>query len=819
MLLSLVMTVAAINFCCAQDCLYIVGNLTDWKYPHTTNAEFYEKFKLQKVDEYQGYPIFQGAFDVSSLYEAPVFRFYTDLQGWETNSLGSQYDDEALGFSLAEMEDGVMLVQGKGSFEIFNWSGNTLYVTVWNNKVWASDTKCYDPNEIVLNDYTALTLCPGEEGIYYTSLYTSSNSIKVKGSVVGRPEVKWLYVSPKGSIDTDKYGIAISDIEYLETPVSFNCDVPEFGSGWRVYVDLINNKIYFNNGETKWLGGSFNDCPVITFMNYKDYDQYLLSTRTGNKIQNEIPEGPISIFLSTPSFGVDYSNSVKWNVEQQPSFYPTFFINSIKLDWPGGTLVSSYHVLGWIKSLDEMYAWTFQENMTPVKLEKKSSGLFEGIVEFPAGNNENFISISFQNKTQYAPSLSPGNARPLFSDKNTVITSDYDLEPRYSSTYFAQFIDGAKIKVSVDRSKNTISYAVEEGEVLTLPLLTWENQDNGSEQGNFAIVNKDTFVADFTTQSESDIALFSNLCIETTDGSVMIPEWNAGVNDGLGTITYPFSLVKTNNIPEAAYLPISGPYNTFSGMTSFQVNMAKKELTVFQSDASYTDNMVDEGFKLPKCLYMYGKVKGQDNMTEFNAFTGGPIDYNLSNSRNNILTLTSYDSENACGVYEGIFSLADELPTVYTNMYINLYPANSRYFNSPSIICMDILRPENNDVFLAEQSLIFPYSDRAFAIDTTNAPSQDYGIRIYIYGKNHTVVTVDNGASSVKDIEISDVETLKIVGQEGSIRIESIVPETINIYSVTGTMLRNVRIPAGTAIIDGFLPGIYIVNGQKVLVR
>ena len=59
-----------------------------------------------------------------------MFRFYTDLTGWDKDSYGSQADDNPLDF---ELTDGVYegkVVAGKGSFNFPAWEGGQMTITV-----------------------------------------------------------------------------------------------------------------------------------------------------------------------------------------------------------------------------------------------------------------------------------------------------------------------------------------------------------------------------------------------------------------------------------------------------------------------------------------------------------------------------------------------------------------------------------------------------------------------------------------------------------------------------------------------------------------
>lgn len=97
--------------------IYIVGNLTGWKEPSPANAADYEQYKLMETGV--GTNIYRGSF---SYTDAPMFRFYTDLDSWDTNSIGYQVDDNATDFEVVDNTFSGACVEGKGAW---NFPGMT----------------------------------------------------------------------------------------------------------------------------------------------------------------------------------------------------------------------------------------------------------------------------------------------------------------------------------------------------------------------------------------------------------------------------------------------------------------------------------------------------------------------------------------------------------------------------------------------------------------------------------------------------------------------------------------------------------------------
>lgn len=56
-------------------------------------------------------------------------------------------------------------------------------------------------------------------------------------------------------------------------------------------------------------------------------------------------------------------------------------------------------------------------------------------------------------------------------------------------------------------------------------------------------------------------------------------------------------------------------------------------------------------------------------------------------------------------------------------------------------------------------------------------------------------------------------------GGKGQIAIHSPQPQTLSIYNMSGRLIRTVRTVQSLTVVDGFLPGIYVVGGKKVIVK
>ena len=59
-----------------------------------------------------------------------MFRFYTALTGWDTDSYGSQEGDNPLEFPETDLGKPLKMVKGKGSYQFPDWTGGNMAIKV-----------------------------------------------------------------------------------------------------------------------------------------------------------------------------------------------------------------------------------------------------------------------------------------------------------------------------------------------------------------------------------------------------------------------------------------------------------------------------------------------------------------------------------------------------------------------------------------------------------------------------------------------------------------------------------------------------------------
>lgn len=124
----------------APGFIYLVGKPEGWAGPTAGAAEHYANWRLFEADDAIGSKIYTGVFNINA--GDATFRFYTQLTGWDADSYGTQVDDNPIDIALDG--DGVYngsLVKGKGSFNIPDWTGGSMKITVDMSKEGAFKVK------------------------------------------------------------------------------------------------------------------------------------------------------------------------------------------------------------------------------------------------------------------------------------------------------------------------------------------------------------------------------------------------------------------------------------------------------------------------------------------------------------------------------------------------------------------------------------------------------------------------------------------------------------------------------------------------------
>lgn len=108
--------------------IYLVGAPEGWAGPTEGNAAHYADWRLFEPANGIGSKIYSGVFDIPA--GSAMFRFYTQLTGWDADSYGSQVDDNPTDVEMVGGSLSTVAVKGKGSFNFPNWAGGKMTIVV-----------------------------------------------------------------------------------------------------------------------------------------------------------------------------------------------------------------------------------------------------------------------------------------------------------------------------------------------------------------------------------------------------------------------------------------------------------------------------------------------------------------------------------------------------------------------------------------------------------------------------------------------------------------------------------------------------------------
>lgn len=108
--------------------IYLVGSPNGWPTPDAGAESTLENWRLFEPTDGIGSKVYSGVFDIPA---GGMFRFYTALTGWDSDSYGSQEDDNPVEYpEFTSGNTTITMVKGKGSFSFPNWPGGQMTIVV-----------------------------------------------------------------------------------------------------------------------------------------------------------------------------------------------------------------------------------------------------------------------------------------------------------------------------------------------------------------------------------------------------------------------------------------------------------------------------------------------------------------------------------------------------------------------------------------------------------------------------------------------------------------------------------------------------------------
>ena len=191
--------------------IYMAGNLpgNNWNEPSESHAAEYANWRLFEPANAIGSKIYTGTF---TLPEAPMFRFYTALTGWDADSYGYQEVDEATSFELVDGSWSGSMIKGKGAYSFPDFEGGEVTIIVdmvdpsaMTVTIMAGAVEVFVPNYIyMIGNFTADGGWkePSEANAAYYEDYKLFNSKSAEAVFTGSIDVTdAIYNADSGTYD------------------------------------------------------------------------------------------------------------------------------------------------------------------------------------------------------------------------------------------------------------------------------------------------------------------------------------------------------------------------------------------------------------------------------------------------------------------------------------------------------------------------------------------------------------------------------------------------------------------------------------------
>lgn len=817
--------------------IYMVGSSTGWDITAsdvvlqpTTDGGYYGSAEV----------------DAGSGYSAPTFRFYSRLGNWDEFSIGSQYDDMPLEI---DMEGGLYegsCVSGKGSWTLSGWDGGTLYMYVnrEQGKVRFS---------AVPMDYT-IDPNPQPEKRFYLygsdrqggrELYRRDNGLFIADmslSYADEPGIESYYIftekpnmapddpewgkkglikpAAEGALEPDRFNVGettFTDAAEGEMPM-LTVDRSKFRANGNytavLSIDPETNKIYFESwGRGFYLTGAIADNKELTYANRQSWADFFMPC-PGPK---EIPAGKFDMTLRRSIFDngdVPFEEKAVFG-EDKVSLSTNTLYGYMKShvtcdDWKGGLVMIGGMSMMDITDLSEISALTYGKDnkavYSPLRREA-GSHVYTGKVKMVPAESVPMLSFLLNRDDSHEREFFVGSTRyydyygTMVADNSAWLMPEGDtyssaMGVNSSSFMFPTFTGEGELDVRVDLGAMTMTaVAADEN---NRPIYEAVADEDSPLDGALVLPSTDSEDAMTAAATVGDDGEFN---FTRPDGTTLAPaEGEEEITFGAdgtweGNAVVSGAPASTRMKARAAAMEagkwkFSLPEGVESTELSILLDEKAGKLKVFSS-AHNTDT-----------YYILAPRHGKYEVWPY-------IEY-IDLLKQNVLR------RNAAGVFEGEIAV-DDSEEFDVEFYSSLR-SSSGYYSS----------------FGRGISLI-NYGNRVFDFGAENAETLVKGacgdradvspLRIVAPGKTvhisfdpqayELTMTVPTG---VDNVSVDRAGAISVVPGTGVLRVTAPEGGHIDVYSVSGMLVRSTDLVPGTTEIE--LPaGVYLAAGRKFFVR
>lgn len=830
--------------------IYLVGSPQGWDINSDAMA--------LRITETGGY---YGHFNISK--GEAMFRFYSELGNWDSNSIGSQYDDMPIDVEMSINDEPIIyeyVSGGKGSWNFYDWEGGDMYILVdpSTRSVAFSRNPIANAGEIVESPVRT----PVEEGVFagripfYAAedgLYdlnwgpvNDNQEIRLFSKLLPISEDEAAYpgsytIAPIGDgiVDLSKSPFAEFDLVTNNTigtapatPLKF-INVPE-NSRINLTVDLNNKKIYVADFSGYFVLPHGTLMPTASTAS-RYYDRYVPAN--GGIV--DIPAGEFDVWFAGLYTKVEPDETVTISmatdpfvVDNQTDFNYGWGLKRLSCpDWNGGKVFLNATMACDVTALESIKVYADNDVFTLIQ-DPKGSMQFKGEVEFKSLDDTQYGTVHSMNAElarkdvirefngqEYSTTITLTSGATVFpyGIGNVIDPTDRYLLIKNGVASGKTGFNGYSLllpnvtegifETIFDFADQTVNIMQTEGKSANLyETVAGEESVLDGATSYAATGVEDASVIDIPSIGANEYGYEFNLA--GSQGVIVAPQTDTEIIfDATGTWTGSYDVVEVPGV-RGEDSEIKARVRRAAG------NEAKWHFSVPESHSTNISILVNEGTRTVTIFSEAHNVQGFFIVSsrEKNGITMS----NLEKAKENMLTMV------ADGVYKGKFNMngTDNMDNIIFQKGVN-----GLNF-TPGGIYYDSFDPMGWMLDITEEG---ECTKNAWDIYESNGMIQSYPAYSWMISglpavyditydsKAHTL-SVKAGESLVESIAKVPAESLEIIPGYGGLTILSGEEVSVNIYNLNGILVRTIDATAGATTVE--LPaGIYIAAGKKLVVK
>lgn len=782
-----------------------------------------------------------------------LFRFYTALGNWESNSLGSQYDDMSIDNGTIDGETSYRLyVGGKGSFEFSSWSGGMMYMYVEPSasKVTFSTAPIAAAGEYAqeITDPKGVEGLYGEDGeayakhsdgMYYINfaIYNDSEAEVIKLYTYNLPisreepeaEGSFALTLPDGhQWEFDEFGVAEASFEIQDgvtakapNHVIVKNREDEMGRSYCLAVDMENRKMYLERkGDVAYLIGILTDGEKPTYATRQQFKDY--AVKNGSGLVN-VPQNKLDfIYMPSISDAISFNDgnsldpiALTFNDKGIATFSAMVSIFRLTADqWAGGNLYVSPNAVMDAKNLNEIHAvmGAYEAIKISTLIETApDSKIFEGDVMFDNVAQKQYLSFMLdkpdENGSAFIALASPaymngvGIANYMKSRtvvaKNGVMSSAMRFEGYNFELPSVKGSGVLKVKVDLNTMEMTAQLPEENKASVYESVADNSSLDEVVASQSSTVDNAVTLDAQVNVE-EGEAAEFN---FASPEGEVIVPASGQSTAINFGT----------DGVWEGDFVKVSTPQRSRSAARkAAAANDAKWSLSLPDGvSSSNVAMLINEETKKIKVFSSAHKSDGFFLVTYEDGVIYG-FDVRPDIEHIDALPQIAKVSD---GLYKGEITVPEAgLRMRVASSLLN----NSTGFSGLSAFSYDELYTafelSETDNEKSQPAWNMPNASEWIV----KAPA---GKATVTYDEKTGKLTVRSDAGlGCEDLTVDNGTSLRIVVGDGCVTVMSDGNADLDFVSPAGAIAKHVSVTAGTTTVN-IAPGFYIVAGQKIFVK